>query len=242
METIFDAAHRLSRRLGAEVDVEFAVPRTGEPVILQGRPLTRAGPARTVEAAAARGPAVPGRPCAPGAAAGRLVTPGDGIGRPGPRVALVETLTPADYGLVFRHAAIVMMAETSPLGHVAILCRELGVPLICGVGAAARSLIGHWVVVDGQAGSVQPVAPARVGSGAAKARAAGPLVMTDLELALRVLAEARPSGAPASEAGRLLRQAARTLGASGAKLIPAAMDEESRASPIGPIIAALDLA
>jgi hypothetical protein len=57
LESVHDSAQRLGERLGAEVDVEFALPAGGaEPVILQCRPLTsvgRAAPAVTPAASPA---------------------------------------------------------------------------------------------------------------------------------------------------------------------------------------------
>ncbi len=104
----------------------------GRPVLLQCRPLTAvAAPGRE----APRGRRWSGWPSTPWV--------GDTVGG----IAVVDRLTTADYGIVFRSAAVVMQQEASSLSHVAILCRELGVPLVCGV-AGARSLIGRRVAVD----------------------------------------------------------------------------------------------
>ena len=45
-----------------------------------------------------------------------------------------------------------MEQDASPLSHVAVLCRELGVPLVCGVAGARANLAGRRVVVDGGTG------------------------------------------------------------------------------------------
>jgi pyruvate,water dikinase len=232
MEWVFEAARRLSEHLGSEVDVEFALPPVGEPVLLQGRPLTRSpATARAVAAPPALGARILGRRCAPGSALGYVAATGERAAVGGPRVAVVETLTPADYGIVFRHAAIVMTEDTSPLGHVAILCRELGVPLVCGVGAAAAELNGRWVVVDGDVGTVQAVEPPRQAHlSPARASDAGPLVMTDLELRLRLLAEGRGSAEPIAEGDDLLRKVARRLGAPRSELMSVPLADAGRAS------------
>ncbi|MGI8685176.1 MAG: PEP/pyruvate-binding domain-containing protein [Acidimicrobiales bacterium] len=185
LEMVHRAAERLVRHVHAEVDVEFAVPAGGgEPVLLQCRPLTTT--------------AAPGRRMVGMAVDPRVDDDSAGI-------AVVDRLTTADYGIVFRSAAVVMEQEASSLSHVAILCRELGVPLVCGV-AGARSLIGRTVAVDSGTGEVEVVEgeevaprPPSVSSPTAPRERAMPAV----ELLLRVLAEARPGHPPAGEAARI---------------------------------------
>lgn len=219
LESVHCAAVALGERLGAEVDVEFALPAAGaEAVILQCRPLTRVGPA---VAGGRPGPvAMRGRPCAAGRAAGVAGEPGG--------IAVVDHLTPADYGIVLSHAGVVMEQDASPLSHVAVLCRELGVPFVCGVAGAGATLSGRRVVVDGGTGAVE------LTDGAVDGVTPAPVepVMSAVELLLRVLAEGRPGHPPAAEAERILGGYARALGGDVARIV---------AHPVHPAeLAALD--
>jgi phosphohistidine swiveling domain-containing protein len=238
LESVRGAAVLLGERLGAEVDVEFAVPAAGaEAVILQCRPLTQVG---NLVAGVPRSPAaMGGRPCAPGRAAGMAGEPG--------AIAVVDHLTPADYGIVLSHAGVVMEQDASPLSHVAVLCRELGVPLVCGVAGARASLAGRRVIVDGGTGAVELADAVEVADGAVDAGhgASGAVdggtdtspapvepVMTAVELLLRIFAEGRPGQPPPAEAERLLGGYARALGGDSVRIV---------ASTVGPgELAALD--
>ncbi|HET7487030.1 MAG TPA: PEP/pyruvate-binding domain-containing protein [Acidimicrobiales bacterium] len=196
LEAVHEAAGLLAAHLGAAVDVEFALPAAGDPMILQCRPLTAVGSSAALPGAA-------GRPCAGGRAVGVAGRPGD--------IAVLERLTTADYGIVFGHAGVVTEEDASPLGHAAILCRELGVPLVCGV-AGTRRLIGRRVVVDGGAGTVEPAADGEDAPAERPRRRRPQVVITEAELALRVLAEGRPGRPAGAEADRLARRTARALG------------------------------
>ncbi len=216
LESVHRAALQLGERLRAEVDVEFAVPADGaEAVILQCRPLTHVGAAVP---AGSPGPAtVLGRPCAAGRAAGMVDEPGG--------IAVVDHLTPADYGVVLSHAGIVMEQDASPLSHVAVLCRELGVPFVCGVAGARRQLGGRRVMVDGGTGAVEILD----GSGTAGAGEAAPPapvepVISAVELVLRVFAEGRPGHPPSAEAERVLGGYARALGGDSVRIVASAVD------------------
>jgi pyruvate, water dikinase len=226
LEAVHRAAACLARHLGAEVDLEFALPEPGgEPVILQCRPLTAVrGPVEATPPAET-GTVLAGRPCAAGRASG--------MG--GETVAVVDRLTTADYGVVFDHTAIVAEDDASPLSHLAILCRELGVPFVCGVEGARTALVGRWVTVDGGTGLVEI---------AEKAAAAAPPVdgagdveptLSRLELVLRVLAEAEPGADPAAEAERILRRYGEALGAAGARVTahPIAAADRGRLERLG---------
>lgn len=172
LEAVDAIATRVAGHLGVEVEVEFALPADARgPVLLQARPVTA--------------PAV-----------GRRV-----VGVAGEDVLVLEQLTTADYGRVFAASAVVLEEAASPLSHVAILCRELGVPLVTGI-AGARSLLGQRVAVD--AGSVEVAdedpapapAPAPLGPPA-------PYVIPEVELVLRALVEATPDRPPAAVAATL---------------------------------------
>jgi rifampicin phosphotransferase len=75
---------------------------------------------------------------------------------PAGSVLVVQALEP---GLIaFLPDAAAVVAETgSPLSHLAILAREMGVPVVVGVAGAREALAeGTIVVVDGRTGEVQP--------------------------------------------------------------------------------------
>ena len=134
-------AARLAARVPGHLDIEFAVVRANaEPVLLQCRPITPARMPRARITESIEHPVLVGRPCAPGSAAGRVLLRDSPLKGNAPRIAVVERLTTNDYDLVFRHRGIIVVNEVSPLSHVAILCRELGVPLVCGVGPGAKTL------------------------------------------------------------------------------------------------------
>lgn len=218
LESVRRAGELFAARLGAEVDVEFALPAAGaEAVILQCRPLTQVGKA---VAEGRSGPvAMRGRPCAGGRAAGTVGQLGG--------IAVVDHLTPADYGIVLGHAGIVMEHDGSPLSHVAVLCRELGVPFVCGVAGARRRLIGRRVVVDGGTGAVEIEDIEAVDAGdAGEGPAPAPVdpVMSAVELVLRVFAEGRPGHPPAAEAERLLDGYARALGGDSVRIVARRVD------------------
>lgn len=210
LESVHQAARLLGERLGAEVDVEFALPAAGaEPVILQCRPLTHVGSAAGGGSSGVS--AMRGRPCAGGRVAGMVGEPGG--------IAVVDHLTPADYGIVLSHAGVVMERDASPLSHVAVLCRELGVPFVCGVAGARAALAGRRVVVDGGTGSVELAGAGEVAALKRDEPAPAEPVMSAVELVLRVFAEGRPGHPPAAEADRLLAGYAGALGGDSVRVV-----------------------
>ena len=221
LESVHGAARLLGERLGAEVDLEFALAAAGaEPVILQCRPLTHVG--RAV-AGGASGPVVMrGRPCAGGRVAGTVGEPGG--------IAVVDHLTPADYGIVLSHAGIVMERDASSLSHVAVLCRELGVPFVCGVAGARAGLAGRRVVVDGGTGAVELAGAGEVAAPERDAPGPAEPVMSAVELVLRVFAEGRPGQPPVAEAERLLGGYAGALGGDSVRVVSHAVDPKELAA------------
>lgn len=214
LESVHRAARLFCERLGAEVDVEFAVPAAGaEAVILQCRPLTQVGEAPAGPTASAA--AMRGRPCAGGRIAGVAGDPGG--------IAVVEHLTPADYGIVLSHAGVVMERDASPLSHVAVLCRELGVPFVCGVAGARAELAGRRVVVDGGTGAVELADAGEVAAEVRRTSAPAEPVMSAVELVLRVFAEGRSGQAPTVEAGRILGGYAGALGGDSVLVVALAL-------------------
>jgi phosphoenolpyruvate synthase/pyruvate phosphate dikinase len=216
LEKVRVAAERLARHLGTDVDLEFALPAQGDPVVLQCRPLTRVAP-RTPSgpSAAPAGDLLHGRPCA----AGRAV----GVAGAESGIVVVDRLTTTDYEVVFHAAGVVMEQDASPLSHVAILCRELGVPFVCGVPEARALLLGRRVAVDGRSGQIELLQDDAAGFSVSgeegrreRSRTAS---ITTVELVLRLLAEGRPGHPPAAEAERVARRYAQALGADRIRLV-----------------------
>ncbi|WP_039937063.1 PEP-utilizing enzyme [Streptomyces himastatinicus] len=69
---------------------------------------------------------------------------------------LLAEQTDPDWVPLMAEAAALVTAEGGMLCHAAIVARELGVPCVTGVGAAAleRLAAGGPVAVDGSAGTV----------------------------------------------------------------------------------------
>lgn len=134
---------RLEAIAGGAVDVEFAADDgAAEPVLLQVRRISAIRAERSGDAAA--GERIEGQGCAPGRV----------VGTGGEEVLLLEAVSVEDYARIMASRAVVAAAETSPLGHAAILCRELGIALVAGVGARLAQLAGERVLVDGGRGRV----------------------------------------------------------------------------------------
>ena len=180
LETLRGLALRIEALSGGPQDIEWARDGSGKIWILQARPARLAKPAP----AAARGPGrvllAGGVGASPGKAAGRLVpvrsreeldqaaadalaalsrTAGtDGTGgtgeAAGPMVlALHQSLV--DAASLVPHAAALLVDMGNPLDHLACLARELGIPMITGLGAATTALPpGGWVLADADAGVV----------------------------------------------------------------------------------------
>ena len=67
---------------------------------------------------------------------------------------LVAEATDASWSPLFLKAGAIVVDRGGPLSHAAILARELGVPAVLNVPGASRSLDGHRLTVDGDAGIV----------------------------------------------------------------------------------------
>jgi len=75
---------------------------------------------------------------------------------------LVAASTDPGWVLLFPHAAGLLVERGSVLSHVAIVARELGLPMVTDLGGICAGLAeGDWVEMDGRAGSVRrlPGAP-----------------------------------------------------------------------------------
>lgn len=222
LEAVRRAAERLAAQLQSEVDLEFALLGSGgAPVILQCRPLTRIGRDQPGSRSVVGPGGLGGRGCAGGQARGVAVEPiREGAPAGDARaIAVVERLTAGEHGIVFRHAGVVMEHDASSLSHVAILCRELGVPLISGVAGARARLRGRAVAIDGGSGEIEILAgPAAVAMPPPPHAVPREAMLSAVELLLRLLAEGRPGHPPAEEAERITKRYARDLGAQSVRL------------------------
>jgi phosphohistidine swiveling domain-containing protein len=101
------------------------------------------------------GPAEPdGRPAGGGRGVG-VVHAGTGGAPPSGAVLVVRTLSP-DLAVRLPELAGLVAETGSPLSHLAILARELGVPTVVGLrGAIERFPAGTRVLVDGDSGQVE---------------------------------------------------------------------------------------
>ena len=209
-------AARLSARVPGHVDIEFALVSTdAAPVLLQCRPVTPARMPMAPSYDGIRSPGVAGRPCAPGSAAGLVLRPGQPPPGDVPLIAVVDRLTTDDYDLIFRHCGIISINELSPLSHVAILCRELGVPLVCGAGPGAKTLLGAWILLDGSSGVAEIVSAPTKADVCSRVQETV-LYVADVERTLRSLICSRLSASTAGEPGQRL---AREVGLTQARIL-----------------------
>jgi phosphohistidine swiveling domain-containing protein len=99
--------------------------------------------------------------CSAASATGRGIDPRRGERRAADlrqAIVLLERLTIDDYDLIFRCAGIVTERRDAQLSHLAIACRELGIPYIAGIADARALLHGRSLEVDGGEGSVRVLA------------------------------------------------------------------------------------
>lgn len=83
---------------------------------------------------------------------------------------LVTTTTDPGWVLLFPHALGLVVERGSVLSHVAIVARELGLPMVSNIPAITTALTdGDWVELDGHSGCLQrlagPVADQGIGAG-----------------------------------------------------------------------------
>jgi pyruvate,water dikinase len=137
---------------GTSIELCPAVPRDSAPLpaafrfSADGSPIAEASSAASV-----------------GAGGGRVVGTVRGLGNEDGDVLVVRTLDPDLAPSLVGARALV--AETgSPLSHLAILAREMGIATVVSVeGATSRFLPGQRIVVDGMTGEVElPIDPIQV--------------------------------------------------------------------------------
>lgn len=206
---LFAAGRRLESHFGRAQDVEWAIDDEGRLIILQTRAMVELKPPARMKP-----PPLGALILAEG---GRLACPGAGAGPvaiirelhdlddfPAGAVAVARFASPA-FSRILGRAAAVVTEVGSPIGHLAILAREFGVPAIVGLPGASRALApGEVVTVDADTMRVYsgrhaiepalregPLAPAEPAAAAALRRIA--LLVTPLHL----IDPASPDFAPA---------------------------------------------
>ncbi|MGD9736992.1 MAG: PEP-utilizing enzyme [Solirubrobacterales bacterium] len=147
---LLQAAEDLAGESG--IDLEWTVTANGDPWLLQARPLTREISTLVQARDETTSPLGSGRPkgfpASPGAAAGVVRSPG-GI-RSGERtILLLRDGTIHDPRQITMSAGVIVV-RGGMLCHVAIICREQGVPCIVGVGDPPS--VGEAVEIDGSTG------------------------------------------------------------------------------------------
>lgn len=92
--------------------------------------------------------------------AGSVASPGAGADRP----ILVAAATDPGWVLLFPHAAGLLVERGSVLSHVAIVARELGLPMVTELGGISAALAdGDRVELDGRSGQVRRLPPPAIG-------------------------------------------------------------------------------
>ena len=149
------AARRLEDHFGKPQDIEWAIDTYGRLYILQSRAMALPAGAGSIEIANPDVHAEPilsgGRVACPGGSAGPVfvLRYDDDLARVPDRCVLVAQHSSPKYSLVMRRCAAIVTDMGSPIGHMAILSREYGVPTIVGLEGATKILeSGRVVTVD----------------------------------------------------------------------------------------------
>ncbi|MGE4551935.1 MAG: PEP/pyruvate-binding domain-containing protein [Desulfovibrionaceae bacterium] len=175
-----DHALRIEALAGGPQDIEWSLDHGGRIWILQARPARLADPARPEVHPDARSEArsdaaasaVPGADdlltggvaAAPGKAAGRLVVVRsaadlEAAARAPRPVVLALHQSLVDAASLAPEAAALLVDMGNPLDHLGSLARELGIPMITGLGRATELAPGQWVLADADRGAVRAADP-----------------------------------------------------------------------------------
>ncbi|OGR01223.1 MAG: hypothetical protein A2505_09990, partial [Deltaproteobacteria bacterium RIFOXYD12_FULL_55_16] len=142
---------------GRPQDLEWAVDKEGQLLILQMRPLTTMG-AQGGEWQAKSPPLAEGIMASGGLATGRALrvkNRGELEKIPQTPVVLVMPQSFVDAASLLGLVSAVLVELGSPADHLACVAREQETPMLCGLGQAARLLAeGQWLTVDAYHGRV----------------------------------------------------------------------------------------
>ncbi|MGV1100541.1 PEP/pyruvate-binding domain-containing protein [Thiovibrio sp. JS02] len=139
-------------------DIEWAVDKTGQPLILQMRPLTILAGREDDGWQGKTPPLAEGIMASPGRATGRarpVKNRQDLENLPHEPVVLVMQQSFVDAANILGQVAAVLVDLGSPADHLACVAREQQIPLLCGLNQAGRRLkAGQWLTVDASHGRV----------------------------------------------------------------------------------------
>jgi pyruvate,water dikinase len=148
---VAEAAILIERHFGLPQDVEWALDRGGQLVVLQSRPLQQFAPGVAAARSGGAEPLAGGGICvSPGVAAGpvvRVERDGDALRFPEGAVLVVSHPLPKWAALLPRAAAVVS-AEGGIAGHLATVARESAVPALFRVTDLSALKEGAEVTVD----------------------------------------------------------------------------------------------
>jgi len=162
VRTLAGYALRLEKHYGVAQDIEWALPASGELLVLQSRPLGLVPGSQGIPAGM---PVVEGRTvlvqggevARPGVGSGPafLVRNDDDLGGFPEGGVLVAAHSSPKFMVVMQKAQAILADSGSITGHMASLSREFGVPTILGLGSAMRDIpSGQVVTVDAYTGKV----------------------------------------------------------------------------------------
>jgi len=153
----------VERHMGAAQDIEWCYDSSDTLFVLQARPIH--APERRPAGAGASGAVIAmGAAASPGVAAGpaRVLTgPEQADEVDAGDILVVPSPSPDWLGLLDRVAGVVT-DRGGVTAHLAVGCRELGVPCVVGARTATIAIrTGDVVAVDGTAGMIRSARPAR---------------------------------------------------------------------------------
>ena len=158
-------ALRIEALCGGPQDIEWSIDHEGKVWILQARP-ARLSQAISVEGASGGKVLLEGGVGAsPGKAAGRLALVRSreeltAAANAPPPVVLALHQSLVDAASLVPDSAGILVDMGNPLDHLACLAREIGIPMVTGLGTATSALSpGDWVLVDGDRGMVLAADP-----------------------------------------------------------------------------------
>jgi pyruvate,water dikinase len=167
LATLAQWGQELAQAAGTPQDLEWASRDNGELVLLQVRPqvLGQDSPATIADPS---GPALVsgGIRAAGGVATGRahLVKRRQDLAElpTGPVILVMHQSLVDAVGVIDRVAGL-LIDLGNPADHLALVARESGIPMVCGLGEATASLReGQWLTVDTERGAVLAASPAAI--------------------------------------------------------------------------------
>jgi pyruvate,water dikinase len=174
LSTLTEWGKVLAASEGVAQDLEWAARADGELVLLQARPQVL-GQAAAATAVAAEPPLLRGGiPAAGGIATGRvhLVKSRQDLAElPEPPLILVMHQSLVDAVGAIDKVVGLLIDLGNPADHLALVARESGIPMLCGLeDASTRLAEAQWLTIDGGRGTVHPANPAAIAEAEQKAK------------------------------------------------------------------------